>query len=77
MTELTVQNNDDKWYVKVWNFIKGIIGFKKISHKCACGSKCGSNCMCDGCILTIGYSEREDDGSEPDIYMTQEEIEIS
>ena len=59
----------------IWNFIKNL--FKKTTkHKCACGSKCGNNCCCEGCILTIAYSEKESDHSEEDIYMTPNIIEV-
>lgn len=80
MTDLPVENKHNwiiEFFKSVWKFILRLLRLDGSQHKCACGSKCGSNCFCDGCILTIGYSEKEEDGSDIDIHMTQEEIDIA
>lgn len=66
-----------EFFRSIWKFVLKLLGLDGTQRKCACGSKCGSNCFCDGCILTIAYDEKEEDGPEPDIYMTQENIVVS
>jgi len=82
MTNLPLDNNETRkplleFFKSLWKFIQKLLGLDNTQKKCACGSKCGSNCFCDGCLCTIAYDEKESDNDDPDIYMTQDSILVT
>ena len=73
MRELQIENKQSVWKI-ICNFFKKMFTTNK---KIVIRSKCKESCCCKNCNCIVGYSEKSDDNSEEDIYITDDNVKIS